>query len=295
MMQEIKFEVGDKYENMKGVFEVISIGKDSMDIRWEDGEEISTPITLQLRIIERMQHEKDIEAEEIAQKTKKAKVSASGRGKEFDGLEENDFSNSVSKTTWRGRGQMGGAVARLLKSEQFNFNSWVVSRKPEVYWLDVIRQKQENVLFQVKFYARVEEDSLCFGFHIPAPDPSASEKSDWHAVQKWLDRPEKDAWLLNQCASQGLCLFDTGVKGFTGTLEADTDQWVHRSERDEIPVKSLSTFFRGLDNSDKMDLRVEKRVTKNDVMEKKHEIVDDIAELFNRLMPLYEAAVALNT
>ena len=60
-MDEIQFEVGGKYENMKGVFEVIAIRRDSMDIRWESGEEISTPIELQQRIIEIMQHEKEME------------------------------------------------------------------------------------------------------------------------------------------------------------------------------------------------------------------------------------------
>ena len=60
-------------------------------------------------------------------------------------------------------------------------------------------------------------------------------------------------------------------------------------------MKSLSTFFTGFDNSSKMDLRIEKRVTKGEVMEKKREIVDDIAELFNNLMPLYGAAVTLKT
>ena len=293
-MQEIKFEVGEKYENMKGVFEVISKGKDSMDIRWEDGEEISTPIVLQLRIIDRMRREKEIKAEEAAQKTKKAKGSASGGTKEFDGLEEHDFSNMVSKTTWRGRGQLGGAVSRLLKSKQFDFNSWVVLRKPEVHWLDAARQKQKDLLFQVKFYVAVDENTLCFGFHIPAADPSASGSNDRHVLLKWLDRPENDAWLLKQCASQDLCLLDRGLKGFTGTLKSDAHQWVYRSEQDEAPEKSLSSFFTRINNSDKTDLLIEKRMTKGDAMEKEQGIAEDIAGLFNSLMPLYAAATPLN-
>jgi len=108
MTDQIRFEVGEKYENMKGVFEVIAIRRDSMDIRWEDGEEISTPIDLQQRIIERMQHEKEMAEALVLQKLKKAKAAASKSGKQFAGLEDTDFSNSVSKTVWRGRGQLGG-------------------------------------------------------------------------------------------------------------------------------------------------------------------------------------------
>jgi hypothetical protein len=52
-----KFEVGAMYENMKGVYEVLSIKNDSMVIRWNDGTEVATPIELQKRIMERMAYE----------------------------------------------------------------------------------------------------------------------------------------------------------------------------------------------------------------------------------------------
>ena len=65
-----------------------------MDIRWEDGEEISTSIDLQKRILERMQFEKELEITEAAQKIKKAKASTSKGGKHFAGLEDTDFSNT---------------------------------------------------------------------------------------------------------------------------------------------------------------------------------------------------------
>jgi len=58
MSEKIEFEVGHKYKNMKGVYEVISINDDSMIIRWKNGEQISTPTDLQRRIIQRMQTEK---------------------------------------------------------------------------------------------------------------------------------------------------------------------------------------------------------------------------------------------
>ena len=77
MTEEIKFEIGEKYENMKGEYEVLAIRRDSMDIRWEDGEEISTSIDLQRRIIERMEFEKELEIIQAAQKLKKAKASSS--------------------------------------------------------------------------------------------------------------------------------------------------------------------------------------------------------------------------
>jgi len=56
-MTHIEFEVGEKYENMKGIYEVLSIDKNTMRIRWESGEEITTTLSLQSRIIMRMTQE----------------------------------------------------------------------------------------------------------------------------------------------------------------------------------------------------------------------------------------------
>jgi hypothetical protein len=41
-MKNFKFEVGKKYENMKGSYEVLSIKGEGMRIRWDTGEEITT-------------------------------------------------------------------------------------------------------------------------------------------------------------------------------------------------------------------------------------------------------------
>jgi hypothetical protein len=291
MTEEIKFEVGEKYENMKGAFEVLAIRRDSMDIRWEDGEEISTPIDLQRRIIERMQFEKELEKAQAAQKIKKAKASTSKGGKHFAGLEATDFSNTVSKTSWRGRGQLGGAVALRLKNKQFKFNSWAVLRKPEVAWIDIVRQKQADLKFQAKFYARVEEESLFYGVHVPAPDPSATETSDWHALMAWFERPENDSWLIKQCTSHHLYLCDLGNQGFSGRLEVKKDKWVNRaSEKKDTPVKSLSAFLTAAGQSGAVDLRIEKRVGRDAAIERKQSIASDMATLFETLMPVYAGA-----
>lgn len=295
MTEEIKFEVGEKYVNMKGAFEVIAIRRDSMDIRWEDGEEISTPIDLQQRIIERMRFEKELAVTQLAQKAKKAKASASKGGKHFAGLEETDFSNSVSKTTWRGRGQLGGAVALRLKSKQFKFNSWAVLRKPEVSWLDIVRQKQADLKLQAKFYARVEAESLFFGVQVPTPDPSGTEASDWHALVTWLEKPGNESWFSQHCISYDLYLCDLAKQGFTGTLQFINDQWVHTGlDKKETAVESLSAYLAAAGKSGAVDLRIEKRIEKGAAIEKKQDIAGDMAALFESLMPLYAAAAARN-
>ena len=54
MKSDFVFEIGQKYENRKGEYEVITIDGDSMTILWDSGEEICTTVTMQQRIIEGM-------------------------------------------------------------------------------------------------------------------------------------------------------------------------------------------------------------------------------------------------
>ena len=71
-MIDIEFEVGQKYENMKGMYEVISIDKDDMLIRWDNGEEVTTTMVFQSRIIQRIQREREPPEPKKTKKKKKA-------------------------------------------------------------------------------------------------------------------------------------------------------------------------------------------------------------------------------
>jgi len=291
MTEEIKFKVGEKYENMKGIFEVIAMKRDTMDIRWDDGEQISTSIDLQRRIIERMRYEEELIVAEALQKEKKAKAAAARKAKAFSGLGDSDFSSTISKTTWRGRGQLGGAVARLIKDNRFTFNSWAVLRKPEVNWLDTRRQKQEDLKIQAKFHARIEDDKLLYGLLVPATDPAKHEKSDWQSLMDWLENAENEAWLTQQCQNHGLSLNDPTGKGFVGELVAENEQWVQQgSDQESTAVASVSSFLRDAGKAGTMDLRIEKQLDKATVIEKKQHIAEDLASLFETLMPMYTAA-----
>lgn len=71
MANDIKFEVGETYTNMKGDYEVISLQRNEMVIRWTDGSEVTTTVDQQSRIIERMAYEKEMMEIEKEKKKKK--------------------------------------------------------------------------------------------------------------------------------------------------------------------------------------------------------------------------------
>jgi len=97
MTSVLKFEVGSTYENMKGAYEVVSIHRDSMKIRWDDGSEAVTSPDLQQRIIERMALEKKAEAADEAaneKKIKKPRKKASVKAQPAKNV-ENTLSDSI--------------------------------------------------------------------------------------------------------------------------------------------------------------------------------------------------------
>lgn len=290
MIDQVRFEIGEKYENMKGVFEVIAIHRDSMDIRWESGEEISTPIALQQRIIERMAHEKELE-EEQSDRAKKTKSTSGRSAKPFAGFENSDFGTSLAKTVWRGRGQLGGAVSRQLKKGAYKFSSWAVLRQPEVQWLDVKRQKQDDLPLQIKFFARLDETGLDFGIHLPGPVPTASTQGDWQPLMTWLETAENAAWLTDVSKAHELVIRDLSGDGFAGVLESQEEGWVHRTEAETVtPVEALRSFLMDRGNAAVLELSIEKRLPKAAAIERQQHIAEDIAALFDVLMPLYGAA-----
>lgn len=67
-MSAIAFKIGEKYENRKGPFEVVTVKGNEMRIRWENGEEVETTRTLQTQIIRHMELECELE---LAKKSKK--------------------------------------------------------------------------------------------------------------------------------------------------------------------------------------------------------------------------------
>lgn len=56
-MNRVEFEVGETYKNRKGTYEVLEIAGDDMRIRWGAGEEVTTTVTMQSRILHNIKNE----------------------------------------------------------------------------------------------------------------------------------------------------------------------------------------------------------------------------------------------
>ena len=287
---EIEFIVDEQYENEKGVFTVLSIHRNEMVIRWDSGEEIKTDIELQRNIQARRQWEQ-------LQKEKEAKAAKAGSGKHgtakgglsFAGLMDSDFKSNASGTRWRGRGQLGGAVTQRLPDSRFNFNSWAFANKSEMHWLDIGHQKKQAPESGVKFFARADRQTLNYGFRITRPDDSNESAPYWNAFINWLANEESDR-LLQILSEENKLAIKDGAEPQSGTLIFENEAWRVDNGKKQLKIDSASAFIDSLPATGTVTLEIAKQVDKENAVAAGVKIAEDIAQLFARLMPAYQAA-----
>ena len=73
MIKETNFEVGKKYKNRKGTFEVLAIDGEVMHISWKNGKDVATTVKLQSRVLENIRREiEDLALLKVASPRKRA-------------------------------------------------------------------------------------------------------------------------------------------------------------------------------------------------------------------------------
>jgi len=289
-VSEIEFVVDEQYENEKGIFTVLSIHRNEMVIRWESGEEIRTDIELQRNIQARRQWEQ-------LQVENAAKAGKAGGGKygsvkgqlAFNGLQAGDFKNSASGTKWRGRAQLGGEVTRRLPESRFDFNSWALGNKPEMHWLDVQHQKSDNIENGAKFFLRVNQETMLYGFSIVRPDLKTESGQCWDSFIEWLHQEENNHQLLALAGENNLTIYNR-ADPHTTVLFSKDGAWHLDDGKKPKSIDGISEFIGSLPDTGPIDIEIAKQKDKKEAMAAGKHIAEDVAKLFARLMPLYHGA-----
>ena len=292
-MTDIKFKIGQEHENMKGVYKVLAIDRDAMCIRWENGEEVTTPVALQSRIIERMHRERALTR---AKKGGKRKLPRPPQyASKFEGLKEDDFSEDIAGATWRHYDRLGGAVAVRLNSDKFDIASWPRYGLSAVHWDDLNHRRYDEFRLQAKFFARLDENCLYFGLYIERSNQEKDAKDDWNAFIAWLRDAKNDSWFNKVVYENDLSIYDMKEEGaFTGTIMSAGGNWRLLNEGQEQEIESLADFLDDMTDSTWVDLQIAKIVEKDEVVTRGVKIADDIGRLFEMLMPLYEASAVFD-
>jgi hypothetical protein len=292
-MTDIEFKIGQEHENMKGAYKVLAVSTDAIRICWESGEEVTTTAALQSRIIERMHHELALIRGKRGGKSKKPQLPE--YVSKFEGLKEDDFSEDAAGATWRHYDGLGGAVAVRLNSDKFDIASWPRYGLSTIYWDDLNHRRHDDVKLQAKFFARLDESRLYFGFYVERSDQEKDTKKDWNAFVTWLRDAENDSWLNEVASKHDLSICDVKEQGaFAGTIMSAGGKWCLSNEGHEQEIESLADFLDSLTDSTWVDLQIAKIVEKDEAVARGVEIADDIARLFELLMPLYEASVVFD-
>jgi len=289
-MNDIEFKVGQEHENMKGVYKVLAVNKDTLSICWESGEEVSTTVALQNRIIERMQRERVLIRGKRGGKGKKPALPEYVT--KFEGLKEADFSEDVAGATWRHYDGLGGAVAVRVNSDKFDITSWPRYGLSEIYWADLNQQSHNDFRIHAKFFVRLDENRLHCGLSIGRSDEEMNARVDWNAFIDWLRDAGNESWLKEVISKHEFSIYDIGDgSAFAWTVMSAGGKWRLSNEGQEEEIESLGDFLSSLADSTWVDLQIAKIIEKDEVVSRGVEIADDISRLFELLMPLYEASV----
>ena len=289
-VSEIEFVVDEQYENEKGIFTVLSIHRNEMVIRWESGEEIRTDIELQRNIQARRQWEQ-LQMENAA-KTGKAGAGGDGspRGSSaFNGYQAGDFKNSASGTRWRGRNQLGGEVTRRLPESRFDFNSWALGNKPEMHWLDTQHQKSDGIGSGAKFFARVDQEGMRFGFSVVRSELKDANDLCWGAFLDWLKQEENNRQLLTLAGENNLTISNR-VDPQAAVLVSREGAWYLDEGRTPKRIHNIAAYIESMHSTGGVWLEIAKQKDKKEALDAGKHIAEDVAKLFTRLMPLYHAA-----
>ena len=288
--EPFEFVVGETYVNEKGPFEVMSIKREKMVIKWEDGTERETTVEMQLRIQNRRRHEKEMLERNARLAAEKARRASKARGgASFEGLQSNDFRNKISRTRWRGRDMLGGAVANRIESTRFHFQSWAARNKNAIQWADAVLWKKKRKALPAWFFGNADETSFSWGFFIERSSGEGEFTPGWTAFLEWLQDEENEKWLRKAAMEEGLEIYDARKSCFSDVVTAGKKKW---SLSDSTPksLDSLGALIEKCPEAQPLDLVIGKRIPKKDAIARKKEISQDIANLISRLMPLYRAA-----
>ncbi len=293
-ISKIEFEVGQKYTNEKGIFEVVSLGGGQIVMKFENGEQIKSDIELQHRIQKRRLFEQLMQEEKLKPKPVKSRRSSTRKSEKkiYAGLVPDIFQAKISSTKWRSRDQLGGCVTSHLPTSRFNLNSWPASGRNEIHWADSAHWKTKKISSLAKFFACADETSFAWGFYIERPDDTGTASADWEAFIQWLSQEENDQWIRSIALEEGLEIYDNHKLSFGGVIKPRETDWLVEGSSIRDSANLLSDYINSLKAAAWLDLMIAKRISKADAINRTGAIVEDIASLFGRLLPLYEAAVS---
>jgi len=143
---------------------------------------------------------------------------------------------------------------------------------------------------QARFFVRVDQQALYYGFHVARPKIEGEGPSDWNAFTGWLSQGENEQILRTIAVKDNLTLCNLRNPS-SGTLLASDDGWRTDENGGKPDIETLKAFLNDTSETGPFELQLAATMGKSDCVAAGLDIAVSIAQLFTRLLPLYEAAV----
>jgi hypothetical protein len=306
------FQVGQKYRNRQGEYEVISIEGSKMVIRYLKGGTIETTVALQSRILENIQQE-----ELSGQQSQKGPARPrSGRKRKkatkkpaFQGLQDHDFQKGVTGTSWRARTDLGGLLAREMSEiTSQSFQSYPIPRRPVVHVVRVDDYDEKSKWRKAKFMLELSPEGAEYGFYIEKNSGAMDASWHWPAFLAAM----KSATQLSQKITDAMRRLNLSWKIFESDAtenESESDVgnliakvkasptgliWETEDERDqeEIDWPTFVQQLHDLDAEKWHDLYLVARMPKKQAIDTGIHFVGEVTKVYRALLPLYDASTA---
>ena len=139
---------------------------------------------------------------------------------------------------------------------------------------------------QARFFVRVDQHALYYGFRVARPATSDDASSDWGAFCEWLTEPENEQ-TIHKIASEYKITVSNFEKPASSPLIAADAGWHTDGSEKETLIAYINDSFK----SGPFDLEISKTMDKAEAVGYGIDISSKIAQLFSRLLPIYQAAV----
>jgi len=291
------FQVGAKYRNRHGEYEIVSLDGPKMVIRYSNGSVLETTVELQTRIWQNIQ----------AEERKKSQVQTTGsgshrrrqgdqRGIEFQGFRDHDFQRGVAGTSWRARTGLGGMLAqRMSDTTRYFFQSYAIYRRAEVHVAQPTYYDTETKWQKAKFVLELDSKCARYGFYIEKNDGPMDDTWHWSTLLACL---ESDLELQREVEAEmkrlGLRweVYFWPEDGLAARIKATPDglTWGWQDELEEISWSGFVKKLRDIEIEKWCDLYLCTDIGKDEAIAASIHLVDKVTEVYRALLPLYEAS-----
>lgn len=293
------FEIGGRYWNRHGEYEVVELDGANMVIQYSNGRRLETSVERQARIWKNIQAEERIEAE-VRQRDRAPKPAprVRQRGLELRGLQDHDFQRGVGGTSWRARTGLGGHLAeRLSDTTKRFFQSYAIYRRAEVHIAQPSYYDTKIKWQQAKFVFELNSDGATYGFYIEKNSGPMDGTWDWprflavlaleSALRQRIDSAVRELGLHWQ-----VYLPDDG--GLVAQVRASPTgfTWEQKESNasEEINWSGFSDRLRAIEAEKWCDLYLCTSIPKGAAIAMGLQLVDPVTEVYQALLPLYEGS-----